>query len=737
MRKYIISLFLTIFLAILGVALLWLINPLDSEAAQELILSEGIRSRAELIIVVGELADQGLIWDYLDLRNTMIILWLFGAAIVSLVAFIHLIVDRILIKKFYEQVNVITAIRRGIIVATGAMGALLLRLITTDLVILLAFIVVVVSVEVIISMLIYRPPEVISTYASEADELNNKSFVPPYKQLYINLVSGLKYIRNSVGGAFGRTKTVLSSNDANDDSAPHNQQIHDALGGSTSTTSPIQDQPNSQTINLDQMSDKFYITTTLPYVNADPHIGHTLEFIQADVIARFHRQEKGSDNVFFNIGTDEHGLKMYTKAQDSGQTPQEYVDHFAGRWQQFADQFKISYDSFYRTSDKSHHEAAQEFWRRSLANGDIYKKKYEGLYCVGHEAFITEKELVDGKCPEHQTEPIVHSEENYFFKLSKYKDVLLEYYEQNPEVVKPAHKLNELRNWIESMDDISISRLKENLPWGIEVPDDPAQVFYVWFDALTNYVNTIGFPEDEERLDAWWPGVQIFGPDNLRFQAAIWQGMLASVGLPFTRMFLCHGMVLAEDGTKMSKTIGNVVSPFDQAEKWGIEAVRYYMISGITTFGNSAYKEADLVASYNSHLADNFGNLLNRVIHLAGKREAEINNHDAVEADFVAQVSGFQDKVRSAYGEFQLQEAAFTINELATWGNKYIDEQQPWSKDLTDEQAGVILNNLSYLLQVVIDLYAPIIPDACERAAEALGEVEKIILFEKLELAAE
>jgi methionyl-tRNA synthetase len=481
------------------------------------------------------------------------------------------------------------------------------------------------------------------------------------------------------------------------------------------------------------MNNKFYLTTTLPYVNADPHIGHTLEFIQADVIVRYFRQKLGPENVFFNVGTDEHGLKMYTKAKEAGQTPQEYVDYYASRWQEFCKLFQISYDNFYRTTAKSHHEAAQKFWRECLASGDIYKKKYEGLYCVGHESFITEKELVNGLCPEHKTKPIWHSEENYFFKLSKYKDQLLAYYDQNPDVLKPAHKLNELKNVINNIEDISISRLKENLPWGIEVPDDPAQVMYVWFDALTNYVTAVGYGSDDEKLKAWWPGVQIFGPDNLRFQCMIWQGMLASAKLPFTRKFLCHGMVLAADGTKMSKTIGNVVSPFEQAEKYGIEPVRYYMISELTTYGDSSYKEDDLRNSFNANLANNYGNLLSRVVHLANAKGIEINQEDKVTAEFKAKVDEFVSRANAFYEDYELQQAVQTANGLSDFGNKYVDETKPWEKTVTPDKAAEVINNLSYLLAKVTELYAPVIPDAAARAEEALEKKEKIILFPKLE----
>lgn len=481
---------------------------------------------------------------------------------------------------------------------------------------------------------------------------------------------------------------------------------------------------------------KFYITTTLPYANALPHIGHTLEFIQADVIARYQRRNRGTENVHFNVGTDEHGLKLYKKAQEESLTAKEYVDKYAARWQEFCELFQISHDSFYRTSEPYHNAPVEKFWREVDAKGYIYTKKYEGLYCVGCEEFITEKDLDEkGNCPDHNQKPIEYSEENYFFKLSAFRDQLLQWLDKNPEVLKPKKRLGELKNWISYMDDISISRLKENLPWGIDVPDDPEQVIYVWFDALIDYISAVGFgrPDIKKDVEEWWPGVQCFGPDNLRFQGGIWQGMLAAIGLPQTQKLLCHGMVLGPDGTKMSKTKGNVISPFDQLEKFGLEAVRFYLISGISTFGDSPFKEDDLINLYNSHLANNFGNLLNRVIHLSGKREIEINKIDDVESEFKVRVDEFVAKANSYYEEYELQLAAQTTNELATFGNKYIDEAQPWSKEIELSKAAAVLNNLSYLLQQVIELYAPIIPESAEKAQQALENGEKIVLFPKIE----
>lgn len=480
----------------------------------------------------------------------------------------------------------------------------------------------------------------------------------------------------------------------------------------------------------------FYITTTLPYVNDIPHIGHTLEFIQADVIARFTRSKLGDSNVWFNVGTDEHGLKILQKAQANDQPVEEYVEFYANKWKEFCKIFHITYNTFYQTSKPYHTPYAQKFWEKSLANGDIYKKKYSGQYCVGCEEFKTEKDLANGVCPLHNKPTIEVSEENYFFKLSKYKPQLLNWLESNPAVVQPASKLNELKKWIENMDDISISRLKENLPWGIEVPNDPEQVMYVWFDALTNYTgvleNKAGFNIDQESgEEKWWPGIQLFGPDNLRFQGAIWQSMLLSVGLQNTSKLLCHGMILASDGTKMSKTIGNTVSPFDQFEKFGAEAVRYYLVAGLLTFGDASYKEEDLINLYNSALANNFGNLLNRVIHLANAKEVKLGDSSKIEKEFIQKVDEFSKNFDKLMSEYELQQAYSVVNDLADYGNKYITEQQPWSKSIEQSRVHVILNNLGYLLEVLIKLYSYLLPESASKAKSMLQEQSEGVLFER------
>lgn len=475
---------------------------------------------------------------------------------------------------------------------------------------------------------------------------------------------------------------------------------------------------------------KIYITTTLPYVNAEPHIGHALEFVQADAVSRYFKSKLGDENVYFNVGTDEHGQKIFKKAQEEGIEIKEFVDKYAQRFKDFCELFFVEYDNFYRTSDESHHKAAQEFWNRCNENGDIYKKKYKGMYCIGCERFLTEKELVDGKCPDHGTVPEEREEENYFFKLSAYKDHLLQWLDENPDVLKPERKLDELKSIINDIEDISISRLKENLPWGIQVPDDPEQVMYVWFDALTNYAIAVGFGTDEDRLSQWWPGIQFFGPDNLRFQCAIWQGMLASAGLKHSSKLLEHGMILGPDGTKMSKSKGNVISPFDQQEKFGAEIVRFYLLTGISTYADSSYKEEDLVNMYNSRLANNFGNLLNRVVHLANTKGIKINNEETVKKEFKDKVDSIKVEVEKLYDNYEIALAGEKIDELADLGNKYITENQPWSTDI--QSAELILNNLSYLLKTVIHLYTPIIPVSCSKAKDALEKSESIILFNKV-----
>lgn len=475
---------------------------------------------------------------------------------------------------------------------------------------------------------------------------------------------------------------------------------------------------------------RFYLTTTLPYVNAQPHIGHALEFIQADVICR--RRRSQGDDVLFNVGTDEHGLKIFEKATEAGMDVQSFVDMNVQTFYEFCERFEISYDNFYRTSDPSHRAVAQTMWQRCLANGDIYKKQYAGLYCVGCESFKTPKDLVDGICPDHGKVPVQFEQENYFFRLSNYREPLKNYFTSH-QALLPENKLSELLNFIDTMEDISISRTKESLPRGVPVPDDPAQVMYVWFDALSNYIGAVGFPDAlEEATKRQATCVQIFWPDNLRFQCAIWQAMLLSAWLPCTKTLLMHGMVLGPDGNKMSKTLGNVISPLDQCEQYGTEAVRLYLIAGMPTFGDSAYKEDDLINLYNAHLANAFGNLLSRVIQLANKKEILLTEGTR-SPEVQATIDTHHQAASSAYDNFSLYEATTHIHALAQRANKYMDDHKPREKTHSFEYVQQVLYDLWQLCATLIDLYSPVIPHSCALARTMLDTQEKAVLFPKIE----
>lgn len=474
----------------------------------------------------------------------------------------------------------------------------------------------------------------------------------------------------------------------------------------------------------------FYITTTLPYANSIPHVGHAIEFFQADAYARYFRKKLGKQNVFFNVGVDEHGLKVYTTAKEHGKSAQEYLDELVPKWKEFCEKFRISNDNFYRTSDSDHHKGAQRIWNLCLQKGDIYKKHYEGYYCVGCEAFLLERDLVDGKCPNHGASPVRQSEENYFFRLSKYSRPILDYLERNPDFLKPSWKMQELVNFVQNMEDISISRSRVNLPWGIEVPTDADHTMYVWFDALTNYIRVLGFDEDMERFNHWWPGVQICGPDNLRFQGAIWQGMLASLGLPFSKKLLVHGTILGPDGQKMSKSMGNVVSPLEQFEKYGSDVCRFYMLGVLHPYSNCSYREEDLKEAYNAQLANNYGNLLNRVIHLGNIKNVDITDKSAISTEYNQIVEGYREQIEKAYEDYELHEVVRLIGEMVSLGNQHIHEKEPWKQ--TPEMARVTLNNVSALVITATEFYEPIIPDGAQKAMEAIHKKEKVILYPRI-----
>src|SRR3989338_4064433 len=359
--------------------------------------------------------------------------------------------------------------------------------------------------------------------------------------------------------------------------------------------------------------EKFYISTSIAYVNAPPHIGFALESLQADVLARWRRQK--GEEVFFLTGTDEHGAKIARAAEVAGKTPRELVDENAEKFRELKKSLNLSWDNFIRTSDeKVHWPVAQELWRRLEKAGDLYKKSYQGLYCVGHEAFVTQKDLENGKCRDHQKEPEIIEEENWFFRLSKYSEVIKEKVESGELKIVPETRKNEILSLLrEGLEDISFSRPSKDLSWGVPVPDDDTQTMYVWADALSNYISGRGGISEWEKHPA---DIHLIGKDILRFHAAIWPGMLLSAGLPLPKAIYVHGHITS-GGKKMSKTLGNVIDPEELLAEYGTEAVRYFLARHITPFEDGDITREAFKDAYNADLANGLGNLASRIMTLA------------------------------------------------------------------------------------------------------------------------
>ncbi len=456
----------------------------------------------------------------------------------------------------------------------------------------------------------------------------------------------------------------------------------------------------------------YYITTTLPYVNAEPHIGFAWEIITADVLARFHKV-MGCE-VIFNTGTDEHGQKIYNKAVEAGISPQEYVDGYAAKFRELSTLLNLSVTHFIRTTDPHHVEAAQAFWKRCADHGDIYKKIYKTKYCVGCELEKTDSELVDNHCPLHpQIELEIREEENYFFKFSAYQQALLDLYKNQPDFVVPKEKLAEITSFVAGgLQDFSISRLKEKMPWGIEVPGDPNHVMYVWFDALINYISTLGWP-DSDTFTQFWPGVQIAGKDNLRQQSAMWQAMLLSAQLPPARQILINGFI-SVNGEKMSKSFGNVISPVDMVKRYGIDGTRYLLLSLGPVSGDMDVTWEKFDHYYNGYLANSLGNTVSRIANLCARAEMSLS---------LTRKESVDPAISEALETYRFDLALESIWNRIKNLEKVIDEKQPWklsgsSLELFLRQSGEEIIFIATQLQMFM-------PDTAEQII-ALFTAEKI-----------
>lgn len=475
---------------------------------------------------------------------------------------------------------------------------------------------------------------------------------------------------------------------------------------------------------------KFYITTSIAYVNSEPHIGFALELIQADVLARYYRQ-LGCD-VFFQTGTDEHGSKIQRTAEVAKKSPQEFVDGLSEKFKGLKGALNLSWDNFIRTTDqKNHWPVAQEIWNKLFDAGDLYKKKYEGYYCIGCESFKTGKDIIDGKCAIHKKELEFIEDENWFFGLSKYTKEIEKKIKSDELKIVPESRKNEILSLLkDGLEDVSFSRSKRHLEWGIPVPNDDSQVMYVWVDALTNYISGCGGIKEWENHPA---DVHMIGKDISRFHAAIWPGMLISCKLPLPKIIFIHGFITA-NGEKMSKSLGNVIDPYELVKKYGsasspqvgIDAVRYYLLREIPSSEDGDFSYEKFEERYNGDLANGLGNFAARVLTLAERdtniqiRANDTNNTNAIEDVVDKKINEVKKTVEQKIKEFKFNEALVVIWELIQFGDRYVNENKPWAKDLLEVKRKEVLYDLVFMLKTISDLLVPFLPETAEKISKAI-----------------
>lgn len=471
------------------------------------------------------------------------------------------------------------------------------------------------------------------------------------------------------------------------------------------------------------MAKKFYITTSIAYTNAPPHCGYALEIIQADILARY-RRSLGRD-VFFLTGTDEHGAKIAKAAAQAEKSPQTLTDEISAKFRSLKKILNLSNNDFIRTTDqKKHWPGVKKAWLKLEKKGDIYKKEYEGLYCVGCEAFITEKDLKDGKCVIHQKEPEVIKEENYFFRLSKYSKKIQTAIEKDKIKIIPQSRKNEVLSFIKKgLKDISFSRPRQDLQWGIPVPTDESQTIYVWADALTNYISALGYAGEGAKLKKFWPAdVHCVGKDILRFHAVIWPGILFSLGLALPKTIFVHGFITV-NGQKMSKSLGNVIDPFELVQAYGTDTVRYFLMREIpsTTDGDFTYEK--FKKRCNGDLSAGLGNLTARILTMAEKQGIKTVQ---AERNFQREIDGAWKSCRRNIENFKLNESLMVIWDLISYCDRYIEKEQPWALKNQDLKLQRVLANLLFALANIAVMLEPFLPDASAKILQQMG-IKKIV----------
>ncbi|HMN19699.1 MAG TPA: methionine--tRNA ligase [Candidatus Moranbacteria bacterium] len=477
------------------------------------------------------------------------------------------------------------------------------------------------------------------------------------------------------------------------------------------------------------MAEKFYITTAIDYVNAKPHIGHAVEKLQADVLARYHRDIL-KDETYFLTGSDENSLKNVQSAQKAGQDVHEFVAQNAESFCALKEQLNLSFDQFIRTTQKRHFAGAQKMWA-AFKKEDVYKKAYKGLYCVGCEEFKLEKDLVDGKCPDHLTEPEVVEEENYFFKLSNYQKQLEELIEKGTIKIIPGYRKNEVLSFIrQGLEDFSISRsVARAQGWGVPVPNDETQIMYVWVDALSNYITALDYATDGELYQKFWAQnenrTHVIGKGILRFHAIYWPAMLLSADLPVPTKILCHEY-LTINGQKISKTLGNVINPQEVVDRFGREGARYLLLTALPSGKDGDVSWEKMTEKYNADLANGLGNLVSRVVKLAQNP----NFQSTSPAD------GFpisNDQIFKHLENFEIDRALERVWEIVREENKFIEDNKPWDLAKTDESRfSEVMQKLLSDLRVIAELLVPFLPETSVKIKTALETKVAEPLFQRI-----